>query len=122
MSDSDVVAVSRRDLELLVRAADALNLKDLEYGVVTDTLEACGIGVTRDATDEDRERLFDDEIETIVELSPEIAAAVARCAPLVGYEPEVVPDEDDAFDGASGADTAPAPVAPDAGGHPKAQA
>ncbi len=106
MSDSDVVAVSRRDLELLVRAADALNLEDLENGVVPDTLEACGIGVTRDATDDDRARLFDDEIETIVELSPEIAAAVSRCAPLVGYEPEVVPGEDDE---------------PDAeGGHPKA--
>lgn len=105
MSDTDVVAVSRRDLELLVRAADALNLEDLDNGLVSDTIEACGIAVTRDATDEDRERLFDDEIETIVELSPEIAGAVARCAPLVGYEPEVVPDD-----------------APDAeGGHPKAQ-
>lgn len=92
MSD-DTVAVSRRDLETLVRAADALGLEDLETGITSDTIDVCGLAVTRDATDEDRDRLFDDEIETIVELSPEVAAAVARCAPLVGYDPEVVPDE-----------------------------
>lgn len=107
MSD-DTVAVSRRDLETLVRAADALGLEDLENGIVSDTLETCGLAVTRDATDADRDRLFDDEVETIVELSPEVAAAVARCAPLIGYEPEVVPsDEDDE-------DAAPAPAVAEA--------
>ncbi len=96
MADDDVVTVSRRDLETLVRAADALALEATEYGIGAETLDQCGIAVHRDATDMDRDMAADDDLQSVTVLSNEVVAAVVRVAPLVGYEPEVILDEDHA--------------------------
>jgi hypothetical protein len=90
LPEGEVVSISKAHLEKLARATDLMLAMFADGYVSEDELAEWGLSQERDATDEDREALGDPDLETVVEPSDELDAAMAAAADLTGFDPTTI--------------------------------
>lgn len=89
--DDDVVSIAKRDLVLLVKAADLLLMIESDPDRIDiSEIEDFDLAVSREATDADREVSGDPDLDEIVQMDPALETALARAAALVDVQPASV--------------------------------